>query len=102
MTETAQDETEPTEADTYVAMFDTYVQGMGKIDPNDRPLIFHARKICQQLDKQIGIKGVTEAAKDSAYLQAVERLNKRRATPTGPSGPKQIEGQTDIFDYHED
>lgn len=90
-------------ADTYVGMFAEYVESLGEIEPADRPLIFHARKICQQLDKQIAKDGATLAAKDGAYLQAVERLNKRLSgpAPVPPGGP-QVPGQTGIFDYLED
>lgn len=88
--------------ETYVSMFADYVKAATWIQPADAPLVFHARKVCQQLDRQIRNEGVTQAAKDSAYLQAVERLNKRR--PGVPAGPARdtsrdpLEGQGSIFD----
>ncbi|MEJ7633246.1 hypothetical protein [Aeromicrobium sp.] len=105
------DDTTPaeTEADetsqglTYAAMFDTYTATLGGVPASHQPLIFHVRKLCQQLDKQISGKGSTEAAKDSAYLQAVERLHKRLTPVTSPTpGPPSMPGQTDIFEFQED
>lgn len=105
MDRTEQTEPDRVEPETYEAMFTEYVQTLGAIDPSDRPLIFHARKLCQQLDKMIDTKGSTEAAKDSAYLQAVERLNKRLKSVPGapdPEGGKGVPGQEPLFGYHDD
>lgn len=105
MTETDQIEPDRVEPETYEAMFTEYVQSLGTIDPKDRPLIFHARKLCQQLDTMIHNKGATEAAKDSAYLQAVERLDKRLKAvpgPPDPEGGRGVAGQQDLFEFHED
>lgn len=108
MDESTQDETEQTETsqpDTYVGMFDQYTASLTKIAPSDRPLIFHARKLCQQLDKMIDGKGSTEAAKDSAYLQAIERLHKRLSNVPGPPDPengKGVPGQEPLFGFHDD
>jgi hypothetical protein len=88
--------------DTYVAMFAEYLAEATWITPADKPLVFHARKVCAQLDRQISVDGVTQAAKDSAYLQAVERLNKRRPgaapAPARDNSRDPLEGQTSIFD----
>lgn len=105
MNESQQTETDQDQPETYVAMFDQYVQTLTKIAPADRPLIFHARKICQQLDRQIEEGGSTLAAKDGAYLQAVERLNKRLTNAPGPHDPeggKGVAGQDPLFGFDQD
>lgn len=88
--------------ETYVAMFAEYLKEATWITAADKPLVFHARKVCAQLDRQIRAEGVTQAAKDSAYLQAVERLNKRRPgaapTPARDTSRDPLPGQESIFD----
>lgn len=99
------DQVEAEQPETYVGMFDQYVTSLGETQPADRPLIFHARKLCQQLDKMIDGKGSTDAAKDSAYLQAVERLHKRLTNVPGrpdPEGGKGVPGQVSLFGFHDD
>lgn len=99
------DQTEVEQPETYVGMFDQYVTSLGTINAADRPLIFHARKLCQQLDTMIVGKGSTDAAKDSAYLQAVERLHRRISNVPGapdPEGGKGVEGQKPLFEFKDD
>lgn len=84
-----------------MAMFDEYVASQEWITAADKPLVTHCRKICQQLDRMIAGGGTTHAAKDSSYLQAVERLNKRKPAPEAPRSrdPRDpLEGQLSIFD----
>ena len=89
--------TNPEETETYSAMFAEYL-GTEKawIGSAERPLVHHIKKLCQQLDTD----GLDKAAMSSAYLQAVERLDKRRPRPTRPAD--QPAGQTSIFDFIDD
>jgi len=84
-------------AETYAGMFAAYVDGADWLRPDDQPLVFHVRKLCHQLDKALERDGSVNAAKDSAYLQAIERLNKRRPSPSGAGGADP--NQTDVFDF---
>lgn len=87
--------------DTYAGMFAEYLAENSWITAADKPLVFHAKKLCRQLDSMIARAGETQAAKDSAYLQAVERLNRRRPgpAPTGPTDPRDpLPGQQSIYD----
>lgn len=104
-TQTETDQTTTTQPDTYVAMFDQYVADLGAVAPADRPLIFHVRKLCQQLDKLLDGKGSTDAAKDGAYLQATNQLHKRLTNapaPHDPEGGKGVAGQDPLFGYLDD
>jgi hypothetical protein len=90
--------------DTYEQMFDAYLAGRGTVPADAAPLVFHARRICRQLDRQATANGgETVSAKDSSYLRAIDalhsRLNPRR---TKSDGPEQIVGQVDIFDAMDD
>lgn len=76
----------------YSAMIDDYVAGADWITPAEMPLVFHLRKLCQELDNG----GLKNAALASAYLQAFSRLDKRR--PDAPRIPGDLPGQTSIFD----
>lgn len=94
-------ENEPIAADsaeTYSGMFGAYVDGADWLRPDDQPLVFHVRKLCQQLDKALERGESVNAAKDSAYLQAIERLNKRRPAAGGGAGGTDP-NQTDVFDF---
>lgn len=105
MTESEPIDPDAIEEETYVAMFDAYVATIGTVPPSARPLVFHARKICQQLDQQIKREGSTLAAKDGAYLQAVNNLAKRLSIVPGapdPEGGRGVPGQGGLFEYHED
>lgn len=94
--DTNENETTPT---TYVEMLDQYVKSQEWIGPGEAPLVFHARKLAAQLDAQIEGDGSTLAAKDSAYLQAIERLNKRRGGTVTVSTTGEMPGQSDVFDF---
>lgn len=82
---------------TYSEMFAEYL-GTEKawIRSAELPLVHHIKKLCQQLDAD----GLDKAAMSSAYLQAVERLDKRRPRATRPAD--QPNGQTSIFDFIDD
>lgn len=101
MNEENENSTEINSDETYSQMFAEYVESQEWLKaPELMPLVFHARKLCRQLDTMIERDGTAQAAKDSAYLQAVERLHKRRpgAAPADPGVP----GQTDVFDFMDD
>lgn len=101
MTDQTQEQAAPAKfPETYVEMFDEYLSEQDWITSAERPLVFHARKLCQQLDSAIAADDQTLAAKDGAYLQAVNNLAKRKpgaAKPAG-GGADPIPGQTSILD----
>lgn len=66
---------------TYRAMFEEYLAEQNWITPAERPLVHHITALCRQLDHQ---GASASAALSSSYLQAVERLDKRR--PDRPPG----------------
>lgn len=79
---------------TYSEMFSEYLSAeTAWIGSAELPLVHHIRKLCQQLDAA----GIDKAAMSSAYLQAVERLDKRRPRKVAPAD--RDPGQTDIFDF---
>lgn len=79
---------------TYSEMFSEYL-GTEKawIGPAELPLVHHIKKLCQQLDEE----GLDKAAMSSAYLQAVERLDKRRPRASRPADAP--DWQSTIFDH---
>lgn len=91
--------TDPESLTTYADMLRAYVASQSWITAAELPLVFHARKIAEQLDAALDAGGKVDAAKDSAYLQVIERLNKRRPTTTVPAEPSELEGQTDLFEF---
>ena len=80
---------------SYLEMFEDYLAGQDWIGPAETPLVFHLKRLCQQLDRD----PLAPAAVSSAYLQAFSRLDRRRpgAQPAGdgliPAG-----AQRSIFD----
>lgn len=79
---------------TYSEMFAEYLEGQTAwIGSSELPLVHHIRKLCAQLDAE----GLDKAALASAYLQAIERLDKRRPRAHAPAD--QPAGQTTIFDF---
>lgn len=100
-----ENETTTTETDettekmpTYSEMFAEYVAAEDWIKPAD-PLVFHLRKLCAVLDKQLSNTGEATGPMNTAYLQALTRLDRKRpgASP-GPSGGGELPGQSSIFD----
>lgn len=84
----------PADFPTYSEMFAEYLgTESGWIGSAELPLVHHIRKLCEQLDAE----GLDKAAMSSAYLQAVERLDKRRPRKVAPAD--RDPGQTDIFDF---
>lgn len=85
------------EFETYSDMFRDYLGEADWITSSELPLVHHIRKLCQQLDNA----GMDKAAMSSAYLQAVERLERRRPRPSGggAAGPGDDPDQTTIFDH---
>ncbi len=80
---------------TYTEAVEAYLAASPWITAAEGPLVHHARAIARQLDAA-GDDAV--AATMSAYLQAIERLNKRRPTTSVPAIP-QLPGQTSILDF---
>jgi hypothetical protein len=89
--------TAPDEDLSYSTMFREYLAGQNWIGAAEVPLVFHLRRLCQQLDASPD----APAAVSSAYLQAFSRLDRRR--PGGsPGGALDDPGQTSIYDHMED
>lgn len=89
--------TAPDESLSYARMFQEYLDGQKWIGPAEVPLVFHLRRLCQQLDATPD----APAAVSSAYLQAFSRLDRRR--PGGsPGGALDDPNQTSIYDHLED
>lgn len=81
---------------TYSEMFAEYLGTESEwIGPADLPIVHHIKKLCRRLDRQ----GLDTASLASAYLQAVERLHKRKpGTQPRPPVPGDLPGQSSIFD----
>lgn len=62
------------------------------------PLVFHLRKVCATLDAQHRDKGEATGPANTAYLQALTRLEAKRPGATPEPGGQQLDGQTSIFD----
>lgn len=80
---------------TYSDMFRQYLGQATWLTAAELPLVHHIASLCKQLDSA----GLDKASLASAYLQAIERLNKRR--PGAPGGGRvdgDLPGQTSIFD----
>ncbi len=92
-----------TDIGTYEEMFREYVKEQDDwITSKEKPLVFHTLSVCRQIDARLARGSEPPAALFGAYLQSVERLNKRRPAENAPSGgPAQIDGQTDVFDFME-
>lgn len=89
--------TAPEEDLSYTTMFREYLAGQKWIGAAEVPLVFHLRRLCQQLDASPD----APAAVSSAYLQAFSRLDRRR--PGGsPGGALDDPAQTSIYDHMED
>lgn len=84
---------------TYAEMFIEYVRNSTWITPDEMPLVFHASKLAAQLDAAMGADDETKAAKDSAFLQAVERLHRRRPKPESAPTSTEIPGQSNLFEF---
>jgi hypothetical protein len=83
--------------ESYSDMFSGYLAlEKAHIGTKDLPLVHHIRSLCKRLD----VQGLDNAAMAGAYLQAVERLNKRIHPPASSGGgvPGDLPGQTSIFD----
>lgn len=81
--------------ETYSAAFESYLEdGADWIGSAELPIVHHVRQLCIQLDSS----GLDKAALASAYLQAVERLNRRRPSSSSPPAPGDLPGQGSIFD----
>lgn len=79
---------------TYSEMFAEYLGSETEwIGSAELPLVHHIKKLCQQLDAD----GLDKAAMSSAYLQAVERLDKRRPRSSRPADAP--DWQSTIFDH---
>lgn len=90
----------PAKFPTYAEMFEDYLADQRWITKAELPLVHHARRVAAMLDAA-GLDA--PAASQGAYLQAVERLNKRRPVTTVPvAGPQPLPGQTDILDFMDD
>lgn len=84
-----------TDLGSYSAMLTEYLESQKWIGPPDAPLVFHLKKLCQQLD----VAGFdAKAAHASAYLQAFTRLDQRRPDAK-PAGEGVHPDQTSIFDH---
>lgn len=94
-------EIESEEVTTYSGMFSEYLSEQAWISIVDKPLVFHLRRLCTQLDTLETEGKDIKAALSSSYLQAFERLDKRR--PGAPSSHSSGDpDQTSIFDHLED
>lgn len=84
------------EFETYSDAFREYLDNQDWITPAELPLVHHCRRLCRQLDAD----GLETAALASAYIQGIERLEKRRPKSAGGGGgiPGDLPGQTSIFD----
>ncbi len=82
---------------TYSEMFSEYVQAESTWLKSSDPLVFHLRKLCGVLDQQLKTDGEATGPMNTAYLQALTRLERKRPTGPAPSGGP-LEGQTSIFD----
>lgn len=80
----------PSYSDMFAEYLDTEKAWIGSAE---LPLVHHIKKLCEQLDTE----GLDKAAMSSAYLQAVERLDKRRPRKVAPADRDPL--QTDIFDH---
>lgn len=87
----------------YLSMFREYVREQSEwIGSAETPLVFHVQSLCRQLDGRLARGDEPPAALFGAYLQAIERLNKRRPADRAPDpGAGQLPGQTDVFDFME-
>lgn len=81
---------------TYDAMFATYRHEQRHwIGPAQAPLVFHIAKLCRKLDADPD----APASLSSAYLQAIQRLDRQRPGNTQPAGAAgDLPGQGSIFD----
>lgn len=93
---TENDETTET-MPTYSQMFEEWSAGETWIVPAD-PLVFHLKKLCAVLDAQLAKSGEATGPMNTAYLQALTRLERKRPGATPPPGGEQLAGQTSIFD----
>jgi len=82
----------PTYSETFAEYLDSQSEWIG---PAEALLVHHVRALCRQLDRD----GLDKAASASAYLQAVERLDRRRPRPGGGGGQPVDPDQTSIFDH---
>lgn len=91
--------TNPDESDTfptYSETFQEYLDSQDWIGAAEAPLVHHVKALCRRLDAA----GLDQAAMSSAYLQAIERLNKRRPGPRNSGGSDGGDpAQSDIFDF---
>lgn len=88
------------EFETYSDAFSEYLDNQDWITPAELPLVHHVRRLCKELDAV----GLDKAALASAYIQGIERLERRRPRPAGAAGgiPGDLPGQTSIFDELDD
>lgn len=91
MTETAESEADTPE--TYVAAFAEYLDEQEWITAAEKMYVLHIKKLCARLDAEAD----APAALNSAYLQALSRLDRRRPAPH--PAPGSDDDQTDIFDF---
>lgn len=88
------------EFETYSDAFREYLDKQDWISSAEWPLVHHVRQLCSQLDAA----GLDKAALASAYIQGIERLERRRPKQAGAAGgiPGDLPGQTSIFDELDD
>lgn len=81
---------------TYDTMFREYLQQQRHwIGAAQQPLVFHIRKLCRKLDADPD----APASLSSAYLQAIQRLDRQRPGNRQPAGSDgDLPGQGSIFD----
>lgn len=77
----------------YATMFKEWVVDQTWITSADKPLVFHIRQLCVQLDRG----GAQAAAMFNAYLNATEKLNNRK--PADAETQPQLPGQTSLLDF---
>lgn len=88
------------EFETYSDAFRDYLDNQEWITSAEGPLVHHVRQLCRQLDAA----GLDKAALASAYIQAVEKLERRRPAKAGAGVgvPGDLPGQSSIFDELDD